>query len=103
MWLFVVSVLGALPLVSSGFGTERGMLLKFKSVSVTLPSMLGSLPFTSLCSGDECIGEADFLLPLSLPPRDEFRGETLPVCRNTSLSVSDDEPYTISCLPVSPT
>ena len=35
---------------------------------------------TSRCSGDECTGEADFLLMFSAPPpREEFRGETLPV------------------------
>ena len=35
---------------------------------------------TSRCNGDECTGEVDFLLMLSAPPpREEFRGETLPV------------------------
>lgn len=34
----------------------------------------------SLCNGEECTGDADFLLCESpVLPRDEFRGETLPV------------------------
>ena len=39
---------------------------------------------TSRWSGDECMGELDFLLVVSLPPREEFRGETLPVCSYSS-------------------
>ena len=45
------------------------------------------LPLSSdLCNGEEWMGDADFLLFVSpLPPRDEFRGETRPVCRNIRL------------------
>jgi hypothetical protein len=42
---------------------------------------VASLLLISRCSGDEWIGELLFLLAESpLPPRVEFRGETLPVC-----------------------
>lgn len=37
---------------------------------------------TSRCKGDEWTGELDFLLPSPPPPRDEFRGDTRPVCVN---------------------
>lgn len=43
----------------------------------------GASEGSSLCKGDECIGDADFLLcesPLPLlPPLDELRGDTRPV------------------------
>lgn len=48
----------------------------FVSENCSLPSPVG----ISRCNGDKCTGEADFLLVVSpLPPREEFRGETLPV------------------------
>jgi hypothetical protein len=44
--------------------------------------LLASVACASLCTGDECIGDADLLLcesPPPPPPLDEVRGETRPV------------------------
>lgn len=60
---------------------EPADLLIAVFVSASEGCSLNSTVATSRCKGDECTGELDFLLAASpLPPREEFRGETLPVC-----------------------
>jgi hypothetical protein len=56
------------------------LLAEIEFVSLPADCCPTSPAETSRWSGDECAGDADFLLAPSLPPRDEFRGETLPVC-----------------------
>lgn len=73
-------VVPALPALGTTLEPEDLFIVVLVSVSEG-GSMSSTVP-TSRCNGDECTGELDFLLAASpLPPREEFRGETLPVYR----------------------
>lgn len=82
-----VGVLVAFPLPGSALLLDDRPFVFAVSVSETWALALASPIDTSLCKGEEWTGELDFLLAASLPPREEFRGETLPVCSNV-LSVN---------------
>lgn len=69
---------------------DRAVLLPLPVLS-TAPGWCGrelvtaSALETSRWRGEDCFGELDFLESESpLPPRDELRGETLPVCEGRS-------------------
>lgn len=75
--LDATGVAPVLPLL--GTALELDDLLINGSVSFSEGCSLTSPVEISRCNEDECTGEVDFLLIVSLPPREEFRGETLPV------------------------
>lgn len=74
----------ALPLLGTTLELVEDLLL-IMFVPVSVPEgcspMLTPAAEISRCSGEEGTGEPDFLLVASPlpPPREEFRGETLPV------------------------
>lgn len=84
------AAVGVVPALVGGPAPELSDRLAVPAESVSDGCSLSSPAETSRVRGDAWTGEADFLLAVSLPPRDEFRGETLPVCKHGGNMVSTD-------------